>query len=605
MPQSRRLCWSHREILLTLTVAIVGVAASRPLTEAEVATLRAAPMDSRSTEFRAQHALAESLGKEQNADAIPVLLELRQPHEMYGFVDGYLSRGVLDATPEMEALALRLGHDPSYDRDEASWETRSEFYRLLSHYQSRKLFDLFYASVQRELNARKRGERGVLPLAERRLSEHSLSGSLLNARIAGMEEPIAALLPMMTDACQGYAYFSYLRQQRYLAAFERVRDLYARMGISSVGCDREVTATIAMSQSRVASEALVQRARWLLSQSAGSERNAELLEVIGWLGGRSADAQVDLVALSREFLAAPLPPELHSKLRDDFDIQMQTASRATEFTAENLHYWINQQKPDLVRSFAAHGVDPNSPDVRGETPLVRAARLSDLEIATVLVEAGADVNRPDSQHDTALIVACGGAPGGPHAADLPTYLLAHGALATPVDSLGRTAMHAAARRGKSASIDALLAAGADIEVRTARHQLANGAPDPGDLVFGVVPMAGATPLHIAANESMTQTAEHLVERGAKVNARLPSGGTPLLLAVTFKNPALARFLIEHGADVNMAANGGLTPVIMAHENGDAETERLLRAHGAWLNPVTLATRAAARAALEQISAGMK
>jgi len=58
----------------------------------------------------------------------------------------------------MEALALRLGHDPSYDRDEASWETRSEFYRLLSHYQSRELFDLFYASVQRELNARKRGE---------------------------------------------------------------------------------------------------------------------------------------------------------------------------------------------------------------------------------------------------------------------------------------------------------------------------------------------------------------------------------------------------------------------------------------------------------------
>jgi hypothetical protein len=153
------------------------------------------------------------------------------------------------------------------------------------------LFDLFYASVQRELNARKRGERGVLPLVERRLSEHSLSGGVLNARIAGMEEPIAALLPLMTDACQGYAYFPYLRRQRYLAAFERVRDLFARMGISSLGCDREVTATIAMSQSPAASEALVERARWLLTQSAGSTRDAELLEVIGSLGGRSADAQ--------------------------------------------------------------------------------------------------------------------------------------------------------------------------------------------------------------------------------------------------------------------------------------------------------------------------
>jgi ankyrin repeat protein len=590
---------------MTLTVALVGVAASRPLTEVEVATLRAVPMDTRTAEFRAQQALAQSLGKEQNADAIPVLLELRQPHEMRAFVDGYQARGVLEATPDMEALALRLAHDPSYGRDEAGWETRSEFYRLLIHYQSRELFDLFYASVQRELNARKRGDRGLLPLEERPLSERSLSGSLMNARITGVEEPIAALLPLMTDACQGYPYLPYLRRQRYLAAFERVRDLYVRMGISNPGCDREVTATIAMSQSRAASAALVQRARWLLAQPAGSTRDAELLEIIGSLGGRTADAQVDLAALSREFLAAPMSPELHSKLTSGFDAQMEVVSHATQFTADNLHHWIDLHALDLVRSFLAHGVDANSPDARGETPLVRAARVSDLEIATALVEAGADVNRPDSQRDTPLIVACGGAPGGPHAGDLPAYLLAHGALVTAADAAGLTAMHAAARWGKSASIDALLAAGADIEVRAGRRHLANGSPDPADLVFGGAPFAGATPLHVAANQSMTETAEHLVERGAKVNARLPSGGTPLLLAVAFKNPALARFLIEHGADVNIAANGGLTPVIMAHENGDAETERLLWAHGALLNPITLATRAAARAVLEQIAAGMK
>ncbi|MDX1294803.1 MAG: ankyrin repeat domain-containing protein [Sulfurimonadaceae bacterium] len=56
---------------------------------------------------------------------------------------------------------------------------------------------------------------------------------------------------------------------------------------------------------------------------------------------------------------------------------------------------------------------------------------------------------------------------------------------------------------------------------------------------------------------------HLLEKGADVNARDSEGVTPLLLAIYKDRTEIALELIKQGADVNATAKDGSTPIIMS------------------------------------------
>lgn len=111
----------------------------------------------------------------------------------------------------------------------------------------------------------------------------------------------------------------------------------------------------------------------------------------------------------------------------------------------------------------------------------------------MLVEAGADVNRPNAEgtlplqmgrdlresttdefHDDSY-------------ADIAQYLLAHGAQANAVDRVwGYTALDFAAASGHVKVIDVLLAHGAHIDEPKRRAILGTGTPDPSDWQVGWV-----------------------------------------------------------------------------------------------------------------------
>lgn len=598
-------------LLLALASLHGAIACARTLTSTEVATLRNANRDLPA--YPAARALAEKLGKEQNLDALPLLLELRRPELMGEFVTGYHSivPWTRPPPPELEVLALRLARDPSFALDEGSWDTRAGVFELLGNaYRSRELFDFFYASVERELRFSRERHIGILPLEQR-----GLGGSPITSGVKGIDEPIAALLPLVGNACAAHGYIQFLQKDHYLPATDRLIALYQRTGLTPTQCGNDVTAALGSFHTRFATQGIVTRIHWLLDQPESGDsggpfeqldgRDAELVTAISALGDQPVEAQTDLGALEAEVLARPATSAFRSRLDSLFAVQAERASMARSFDATGLVFFSNE--PYMVRSLLEHLANPNGlsrPEVvngrtlpgGGDTPLVAATCNGNFEVVRMLVKAGADVNQPnaegtlplqmgrdlressvDSLHDDTY-------------ADIAQYLLAHGAQVNAVDRVwGYTALDLAAANGRVKVIDVLLSHGAHIDEPKRRAILATGAPDPADW------QVGWTPLDFAVNRSQLAAVTRLLDRGANMNARTADGSTALLMAVTGRKSNIIRLLAERGADVHLAARGDITPIIAAHENGDHETEALLRSKGAVLNPLGLVEVAMFRA----------
>ncbi|MEO1093395.1 MAG: ankyrin repeat domain-containing protein [Cyanobacteria bacterium J06638_28] len=105
---------------------------------------------------------------------------------------------------------------------------------------------------------------------------------------------------------------------------------------------------------------------------------------------------------------------------------------------------------ESVRSLLASGTDPNVLH-NTNTALTYAARDGFIEIAHLLIDAGADVNWIDGEGVTPLILAAFKG----HL-EIVELLLAHNADPTVVDQWGRTALDYARRRGKDDAIAQLL-----------------------------------------------------------------------------------------------------------------------------------------------------
>lgn len=135
---------------------------------------------------------------------------------------------------------------------------------------------------------------------------------------------------------------------------------------------------------------------------------------------------------------------------------------------------------------------------------------------------------------------------------------------------GKTALHAAVQASRTSSrddvLDALLAAGADIE-----------ALDDDD----------CTPLMVACNLGKvrgSRMALRLIALGASVKyVRKADGSTALRMAVARSSPAVLAALVERGAPVNGPKGGMITPLMCAAMNNNLETSRALVELGADLS----------------------
>lgn len=122
----------------------------------------------------------------------------------------------------------------------------------------------------------------------------------------------------------------------------------------------------------------------------------------------------------------------------------------------------------------------------------------------------------------------------------------------------------AVKAGETATVQALLSQGTDVNVRE---------------------VDGTTALHWAAHEDDPVTAELLVEAGAEIDATTRYGVTPLALAATIASADLIRTLLDGGADPNHATGEGETPLMSTARAGVVPAIQVLLEHGAAVDAV--------------------
>lgn len=219
-------------------------------------------------------------------------------------------------------------------------------------------------------------------------------------------------------------------------------------------------------------------------------------------------------------------------------------------------------EPEIARLLVDRGADVNKKTKPGMSALMLAAASKQVDTAAMLVEHGADVGAKDAEDLTPLMYAAEG--GSPEIAGL---LIEHGAEIDAQSKLSTTALMAAIEMGHTGIFEMFLAGGADINLKVS---------------------SGRTALWSAVDNRRTEMARVLIGKGADVNVALKGefwANTPTLLhgAVYKMEPDIARMLVEAGADVDAKNESGLTPLMRAAWSEQADIVKLLVEKGADIN----------------------
>jgi serine/threonine-protein phosphatase 6 regulatory ankyrin repeat subunit B len=198
----------------------------------------------------------------------------------------------------------------------------------------------------------------------------------------------------------------------------------------------------------------------------------------------------------------------------------------------------NKHMALIRRLLDVDGIEVDSADYYGDTPLMHACMYKNIGVAKALLAKGANIEAIDSAQHTVLTKACR-----LNNDTVVKMLLAHGASA----NAARLAPLLIACENRNPHIvELLLAANADVEV---------------------VDEGGYTPLIVACKNGTLPIVDMLLRAKAQPSVANIESHTPLMLSCAHDNVKIVERLLEAKADVNAKSNRGHTAIEYATLRG--------------------------------------
>ena len=230
-----------------------------------------------------------------------------------------------------------------------------------------------------------------------------------------------------------------------------------------------------------------------------------------------------------------------------------------------MHWAVYRVDYDLVDALIARQARVDVANEFGHTPLAEAVRQGDARMVKTLLAAGSGTEGANGDGQTALMLAIKNG-------DLPIFrmLLDAGARVDVVEKVqDQTPLMwaAAATRNAPEMVKALIAKGAEVNARarfTDWPSQITSEPRGQYHAYG-----GLTPLLYAARGGCYGCVEALVAAGADVNLPTPEGVSPIMVALDNGHNGIAKFLIERGGNPHVWDVYGRTALYIAVGNAGA------------------------------------
>jgi ankyrin repeat protein len=231
-----------------------------------------------------------------------------------------------------------------------------------------------------------------------------------------------------------------------------------------------------------------------------------------------------------------------------------------------IHWAVLQVDYELIDALIAKKAKVNVTNEFGSTPLGEAAKVADARMVKALLDAGADVNAPNQDGQTALMLAI-------KTGELPVVemLVKAGANVNTVERFhNQTPLMWAAAAPKDAGpmVKVLLSKGADVKPRALISDWDSQITSEPRAQYK--PEGGLTALLYAARNGCYECTEALLGAGADINLPTPEGVTPLLIAIDNDHNDVAKLLLEKGANPNVWDWWGRTALYIAVDRKAAQ-----------------------------------